>query len=72
MVYALWDTEVGNRIDWYATEAEALAEVRLALTRYGADVVRAWTLLRHEDEAVENIAAGDQLIERARSAETPA
>ena len=72
MVYALWDTEVGNRIDWYNAEAEALADVRLALSRYGREVVRAWALLWHEGEAVEAITSGEDLIERAQAAETPA
>lgn len=72
MVYALWDTDVGNRIDWYDTEADALADVRLALARYAREVVQAWTLMRHDDEAVEAVASGDALIERAQSAETPA
>jgi hypothetical protein len=72
MVYALWDTDVGNRIDWYETEDAALADVRLALARYGREVVRAWALMRHEGEAVEAIADGEELIERARAAEAPA
>jgi hypothetical protein len=72
VVYALWDTQVGNRIDWYDSEGEALADVRLALARYGSEIVRAWSLMRHEGEAIDVIADGDALIERAQSAETPA
>ena len=72
MVYALWDTEVGNRIDWYNTEADAFADVRLALARYGQEIVLAWALMRHEGDAVEAIASGEQLIGRAKAAEVPA
>jgi hypothetical protein len=72
MVYALWDTQVGNRIDWYDSEVQALADVRLGLARYGRDVVRAWALMRHDDTAVEAIASADELIERAQASETPA
>jgi hypothetical protein len=72
MVYALWDTQVGNRIDWYDSEVEALADVRAALARYGREVVRAWTLMRHEGETVEAIVSADELIERAQATETRA
>ena len=69
-MYALWDMKVGNRIDWYDTEVEALADVRLALARYGRDVVQSWTLMRHEGEATEMITSGEQLLGLARAAET--
>lgn len=72
MMYALWDTAVGNRIDWYDSEAQALADVRMALVRYGREVVRTWTLMRHEGAEVEAVASADELIARAKTAEAPA
>ena len=72
MVYALWDTQVGDRIDWHDTEVDALADVRLALARYGPEVVQAWALMRHEGEATEVITSGERLIELTREAETTA
>jgi hypothetical protein len=72
MVYALWDTQVGNRIDWYSTETEAFADVRLALVRYGREIVQAWALMRHEGDTVEAIASGESLILRAQAAEATA
>jgi hypothetical protein len=71
-VYVLWDTQVGNRIDWYTTETEALADVRLALVRYGRETVQAWALMRHEGDAVEAVASGESLILRAQAAEATA
>ena len=68
-MYAIWNLETGNREGWYRTEAEALAEVRDALARFGRSEVVAWALARHEGDATEAIAESEQLIERARAAE---
>lgn len=71
-MYAIWNLGTGNREGWYRTEAEALADVRDALARFGRSEVAAWALARHEGGATEAIAEGDRLIERARAAEAPA
>jgi hypothetical protein len=57
---------VSHWIDGYDSVAEALTDVRATLAVYGHEIVRAWTLMRHEGETVETIAA-DALIERDRA-----
>ena len=68
MIYQLWDTESSNLVMEFPTEAEALAEVRDGLKRFGrADVV--YLLLTCEDgSGPEAVAQGDALIARALAA----
>lgn len=51
MHWELWDTETGNLVGDYDTEADALAIVRDALHRHGASIVEALALgAEHDDE----------------------
>lgn len=66
MVYIILDLGSGNSLDTYATEADALADVRDMATRHGRDGVSSWALAHHEDDqSVTAIAEGDALIDRA-------
>ena len=52
MHWELWDTESGNMVGDYATEAEALTVVRNALRQHGSSVVATLALgAEHDDEA---------------------
>ena len=69
MVYAIWDAVTANMVGSYDTEAEALADVRDAVTRFGREYASGWALVSHHgDEAEEALAEGDALIERALAA----
>ena len=69
MIYFLIDLESGNYEGTFATEAEALAEVRDAVTRFGRSVAAPWGLGRKDaDGRVENLGEGEALIERALAA----
>ena len=65
MVYAIWDTETGNREGWYQSEDEALEDVRDAVVRFGRDYARSWAIALHEGDDVTPIAEGEALIKRA-------
>ncbi|MGH2585090.1 MAG: hypothetical protein ACRDJE_09255 [Dehalococcoidia bacterium] len=74
MVYAIWDTESANIVDSYRSEAEALADVRDAVTRFGRSYAASWALACHEGNDTIAIAEGEALIDRAlgvRSAQHP-
>jgi hypothetical protein len=47
-IFELWDFETSNLIDAYATEQDALAEVRCAMEADGWDAVTTWALLRDD------------------------
>ena len=65
MIYAIWNTETGNREGWYQSEAEALADVRDAARRFGRELVRSWALAHHDGDDVAAIAEGEALIHGA-------
>ena len=72
MHWELWDTETGNLVGDYDTEAEALAVVRAALARHGPDAA-AWLALgvEHDDEGGDDavlppVLRGTELVARAR------
>ena len=51
MHWELWDTESGNMVGDYDSEADALAVVREAVRRYGANVANTLALgAEHDDE----------------------
>lgn len=50
-IFELWDFETSNLIDAYATEQDALAEVRCAMEMNGRDAVTTWALLRDDRES---------------------
>ncbi len=72
MVYAIWNTETGNRVGWYQSEREALRDVRDAVTRFGHDYAAAWALARHDGDVVEPVAESGALIDRALTASATA
>jgi hypothetical protein len=65
VVYAIWNTETGNREGWYGAEEEAFEDVRDTVGRFGRDFIKNWALACHEGDDVERIAEGDELIDRA-------
>ena len=65
MLYAIWNTETGTREGWYQSEAEALADVRDAVARFGRAFVHSWALARHDGDDLAVIAEGEALIDRA-------
>jgi hypothetical protein len=57
MHWELWDTETGNLIGDYDSEAEALAVVRDALRRHGASVAETLALgVEHDEECGDDAA----------------
>jgi hypothetical protein len=66
MIYFLIDLDSGNYEGTFASEADALAEVRGAVERFGRAVALPWGLGRKDDLGrVENLGEGDALIDRA-------
>jgi hypothetical protein len=66
MVFEIWDLDSGNRLGEFATEAEAVAEVKHALDQHGEEYV-ATLLLDAEDEGrTQLIAQGPALVALAR------
>ncbi len=66
MVYTLWDAESANIINAFATEREALEEVRLSVEEFGRGYARSWGLaVTDERDRPVAIASGDELIDRA-------
>lgn len=64
--YELWEMRSGNLVGSWPAEAEALAVVREALARHGAELVASLSLLSEDaqgDTAV--VAEGAALVERA-------
>jgi hypothetical protein len=71
MIYVIVDTETAHQVGAYATEAEALADVRDAVQQFGRPYAAAWGLAEQEvNGAVRAIAEGDALIDRALTALT--
>lgn len=71
MTYELWDTESRNVIGEFDSEADALAAVLEAVQLNGAESVAAFTLIgAFDDGAVKGLAAGQELVERARQQES--
>jgi hypothetical protein len=69
MTYELWDTESGNLVQAYGSEAEALALVRAALDAYGSTYAADLALLVDSGRGdVKTLAAGEELAARARAA----
>lgn len=73
MLYELWDTQTGNLVGEYESEAAALAVVRGALSRYGPDVA-AWLALGAEhdgeggdDALLPTVLSGPELLARAQA-----
>ena len=66
MTFELWETESGNIIGGYQTEAAALQAVREVVCPHGAEVVQSW-LLTQEDKRGRSKAllSGSALAERA-------
>ena len=44
VIFELWDVASANLVGSFATENEALAAVRIAITQHGKRVVRPWAL----------------------------
>ena len=69
MTYELWDTETGNIVGAYATEAEALAMVQRAIGAYGAGYAEGLAVDFDDEEAdVQTLAIGAELAARAQAA----
>jgi hypothetical protein len=67
-MYAIWDMESANRIGAYESEAEALADVRDTVVRFGRDLVLNWGLAWHDEVgSTKAIAEGQALIDLAFS-----
>ena len=72
MHWELWDTESGNLVGDYDSEADALAVVRDAVHRHGAVSVTTLALGAEHDEAVSDadlppVIRGIELVARALS-----
>ena len=66
MIYIILDLETGNYVATFDTEAEALADVRLAVERFGRRYAAPWALASKDDDGrVENLGEGEALIDRA-------
>jgi hypothetical protein len=63
--FELWDIDAGNMIGVYASEAEALAEVRDLLAVNGAEYAEDLSLARRGEDADEPIADGAALARLA-------
>jgi hypothetical protein len=66
--YELWDVDTGNIVGTYASEAEALAEVRDLLALNGAAYAADLSLGRKGDEGGELLAEGFELAQLADAA----
>ena len=66
MFYIILDLETGNYVATFDTEAEALADVRLAVERFGRPYAAPWALASKDVHGrMVAIAEGDALIDRA-------
>ena len=71
MVYFILHLDSGNYVSTYATEAEALADVREMVERFGQEEVQAWALAYWDDaDELHSVAEGTALVEHAFSAVT--
>ncbi len=68
--YELWATDTGNLLAEFDTEGDALAAVRKMIGRNPRDSASAWALLERDDTNDTTIAAGDDLLKRARLSDT--
>lgn len=69
IVYELWDQDSGNLIGSYDTVDMAFADVRDTVDRYGRASAEMLVLLSSDDdEAVDRVAAGGELIKLAENA----
>jgi hypothetical protein len=66
--YELWDVDTGNIVGTFASEAEALAEVRGLLAVNGSGYAGDLSLARKHAEGGELIAEGDDLAQIAEAA----
>ncbi len=73
--YELWETLSGNLLEAFDAEGEALAAVVRTAARYGDAAVETFALMSmdtdDEDGDVTTIAAGAELLARARSSGAP-
>lgn len=66
--YELWEMQSGNLIGAWVAEADALASVRVALDRHGAEMVASLSLLAEDARGQTTVVAeGLALVERART-----
>jgi hypothetical protein len=65
--YELWDTDAGNLIGAFATEHEALAEVRGLLEVNGADYADDLALAKRREDGGNPIADGHALVRLAEA-----
>lgn len=63
--YEVWDIDAGNMIGAFASEAEALVEVRELLEENGIDYAADLALARRREDAGEPIAEGAALARLA-------
>ena len=63
--YEVWDVDAGNMIGAFASEAEALIEVRELLQENGLDYAADLALARRREDAGEPIAEGAALARLA-------
>jgi hypothetical protein len=70
LAYELWETESGNLMASFATQAEALAAVSKRAERHGPESVATLTLVSvddaDDDGDIATLASGSELLERAR------
>jgi hypothetical protein len=66
MVYIIVDTDTAQQVGAYVTEAEAVADVRDAVKKFGRSYAVAWGLAEQDSGgSLRAIAEGDVLIDRA-------
>jgi len=72
IAYELWETQTGNLMASYDDEHQALRAAAACAQRHGSESLESVALIRvdgdDEDGAVEEIAAGRDLFDRARGA----
>jgi hypothetical protein len=65
-VFEIWDTETGNLVGMYETEAAVLAVVRDAIDAWGMREAEALALgVGDGDERMSSVTAGPKLLARA-------
>ncbi len=67
--FEVWDLVSGNAITDFATEAEALAFVRRAITQLGREQVCGWGMSRPDD--VSESLSGEDLVDLALQPTSP-
>ncbi len=71
MAFELWSGASGNLLNVYETEAEALSAVFQVAAVNDQDYVAQLGLLHDNGRRSKLVAQGDELLERARRANTP-